>query len=163
MNIIELGAALELAISDRELADVEALLAQGADPNWLDDCDEPMIARAWYEPEKLNALLVAGARADVRWDGYAGNEYVVDLSMVEHIICSYNEERPAHQERDGQRYETSLALLLEHGAPCQVRAGIEVPSRFDRMLKAAAAEGERVAYECATSQATGSMRRQGRL
>jgi len=74
----KMGQDLFLAIDHRDLQQVKSLLKQGADPNSLNGLEfRPLyIAAASHQPEVMQALLAAGAKAD------AGSIYGTPLAFA---------------------------------------------------------------------------------
>lgn len=121
--------AFACALSDGTLEDVQRMLDEGMDPSG-DDEGLPFIASCLYRPKKLRALLEAGANTHVRLQGWInGHLDAEDLTLVEYIICDHWGS-DSNSDRDmflAPRLEC-LQLLLDHGAPAQVREEIEIPA-----------------------------------
>lgn len=121
--------AFACALSDGTLEDVQRMLDGGMDPSG-DDEGWPFIADCLHRPKKLRALLEAGASVHVRLQGWInGHIDAEDLTLVESIICDHwgSDSDSDRNMFLAPRLEC-LKLLLDYGAPAQVREEIEIPA-----------------------------------
>ncbi|CAD7057371.1 ankyrin repeat domain-containing protein [Pseudorhizobium halotolerans] len=78
----ELSASLQEALTAENLAEVEALLAAGADPNWIDPGGKTAVHRAAFadDPRLLDVVLAHGGDPNAR--GLAGTTPLVDAILA---------------------------------------------------------------------------------
>jgi hypothetical protein len=78
----ELSASLHDALTAENLAEVEALLAAGADPNWIDPGGKTAVHRAAFadDPHLLDIVLAHGGNPNAR--GLAGTTPLVDAILA---------------------------------------------------------------------------------
>lgn len=126
--------AFLIALSHGTAEDVQRMLAEGMDPSG-DDEGWPFIAECLHRPKKLRALLEAGANVHMRLQGWI-NGYIdaEDLTLPESILC--NQWGP-DSDSDRNMFLAQLEcfrLLLDYGAPSQVRDEIKIPTPFRAVL-----------------------------
>jgi uncharacterized protein len=78
----ELSASLENALTAENLAAVEAVLAAGADPNWIDSGGKTAVHRAAFadDPQFLDIVLAHGGDPNAR--GLAGTTPLIDAILA---------------------------------------------------------------------------------
>jgi ankyrin repeat protein len=129
----DLSAQLHKAIAGENLAEAKALLAAGADPNWLDPGGKTAMHRAAFadDPQFLDVVLAHGGDPNAR--GLAGTTPLVDailarshpLEKVETLLAAGadpnstdpNGGTPLHTAARANNGKAILALLNAGASP----------------------------------------------